>query len=305
MTLVLLNRAAGGGRGGARWDRVAPRVRERLGDVQVVEAPSLAEARARVCDALTLGIRTFVAAGGDGTVNRLVGLLADALPDDALATVAVGAVGLGSSNDVHKPHRPGAWIDDVPVRLDAGVAGPHDLGVAELDGTHRVFLLNASVGVTAEANHAFNHPGPVLSSLKRSSTSLAIAYAALRTVLAYRGQVLRLTTANETIFAGRVLNLAAVKSPYISGNLRYGDAWQPDSGRLRLHVLHDAGRLCALATLRGLTRGSFPPGPKRLSLDVDEVTVSSAKPFALELDGEVLRTSRVRLAVTRRFRLCS
>lgn len=93
-------------------------------------------------------------------------------------------------------------------------------------------------------------------------------------------------------------------SPRLVAAACLGNVWEPDSGRLRLHLLHDAGLLATLTTLRGLTQGSFPPGPTRVSLDVEEVTVSSARSFALELDGEVLRTCRVRLAATRRIRLC-
>jgi diacylglycerol kinase family enzyme len=52
---------------------------------------------------LERGETDFVAAGGDGTVNAVVSALVENASPDALRRIRLGAVGLGSSNDFHKP----------------------------------------------------------------------------------------------------------------------------------------------------------------------------------------------------------
>ena len=72
--VVLLNPSAGGGLAGRRWRQVEPEVRRRLGDyVLVTSAGSGLEPQ--LSRRIAQGTRDFIAAGGDGTVNRLLELL--------------------------------------------------------------------------------------------------------------------------------------------------------------------------------------------------------------------------------------
>ena len=100
--LVALNPRAGGGRAGERWQRVRPSLSGRYACQQV----SLdADGRwvSIVERAVTDGVRLFFAAGGDGTVNLLLNALRRTRGQVPLERLVLGAVGLGSSNDFHKP----------------------------------------------------------------------------------------------------------------------------------------------------------------------------------------------------------
>ncbi len=104
--IVILNPKAGGGTALARWRRIEPRVRERIGEYTFTVAESEAMVEETVAEALERGEREFVAAGGDGMVNLVMSAILAAAPPGVLATVRLGAVGLGSSNDFHKPLGP-------------------------------------------------------------------------------------------------------------------------------------------------------------------------------------------------------
>jgi diacylglycerol kinase family enzyme len=153
--LALVNPHAGGGKGLARWERVRDAVAARVGSVATVLPADAAEAREAIRRALWDGERDFIAAGGDGTVNLVVNTLLAHVTVAERQRLRLGAVGLGSSNDFHKPHRADGWIGRIAVRLRFDQAVAHDVGRLRYllpDGEWRCrrFILNASIGVTAE-----------------------------------------------------------------------------------------------------------------------------------------------------------
>ncbi len=109
--------------------------------------------------ALARGVRTFVAAGGDGTVHALLAALVETVGIEPLEELTLGVAALGSSNDFVKPLRPGD--SPVPLRLDTSHAVPRDLvRVRAIDSSGRewtsLLAVSASAGVVAEGNALFN-----------------------------------------------------------------------------------------------------------------------------------------------------
>src|SRR5512141_1510213 len=100
--LIFFNPAAGGGRALNRWDKIAPRVAS-LNRIQLQLLDGHADALQVLINAVERGETEIVAAGGDGTVNAVLNLLMNPLLRDKLDSLAFGAIGLGSSNDFHKP----------------------------------------------------------------------------------------------------------------------------------------------------------------------------------------------------------
>jgi len=305
--VVFVNPTAGGGRALRLWSEIEPVLRQRYGAVEThVGAGRCATARI-VRTALADGQRFFVAAGGDGTVQHVLQAMMEAMPVME-AMPCLGALGLGSSNDFHKPFHHNQRIAHVPCKLDASQATRRDVGVLTLDTAgeetvRRYWLLNSSLGVTAQANAFFNVPDAVLAGLKRRSTPLAIVYAALHTLLAARPISVRLSCDGneERVDAA---NLAVVKSPFCSGSFRYDSPFEPASGAFHVHLCEASSRARLLYILWHLGRGRFQGLTGTRSWTARRIEVTTAEPVAVEFDGEVVTTRRAVFSVESGPRVC-
>lgn len=300
--IVILNPAAGGGRALVKWDRIEPTVRAAFSDCELVTPGSAAEIGQRVKAALEAGRRDFVAAGGDGTVSLVAAALLEHARADQLRRVRLGAIGLGSSNDFHKPSRRDRRIAGVPVKLEFSAATPHDVGVlnyADETGTprRRIWIVNASIGTTAEANRFFNQPDTTLRFLKRATPSLAIVYAALRTIIAYRGLAITLTVDERWFVRTRLKNLGVVKNPHFTGALRYDSPYEPASGRFHVHLLNEMPLPRVARVLLGLLHGRFSGHAGARSWPATRLRAESDTPFAVEGDGEVVTATRAEFSL--------
>jgi len=305
VALVLLNPAAGGNRGLARWRRTESALRG-VCEPSVVETDLAGEWRFTVRQEIEAGTRLFIAAGGDGTVSALADELARARGWIPLDEFTLGAIGLGSSNDFHKPF--GATVGGVPLRIVPSDAR-RDLCVARYttaDGaTHtRCFVISASLGVVAEANAFFNDGNRPEQWLRGRWTGGAILYAAVHTIATWRNLALRIRAGGRTS-AAAVTNLSVSKTPFVSGMFRYDRSVAPDDGLLAIHLCEGMSRQQAVGALVDLARGRFEGRPGRRHWNTWRVAVAANGPLALELDGEVVRARRVTFGVLReQVRVC-
>jgi len=307
--LVVLNRRAHGGRAAERWERVAPFLRTAASFDVVDGDGDIAPVRQRIRRALQAGETRFVAAGGDGTVNLLATALAQDAPE-RLEDLTLGGIGLGSSNDFHKPHPATAEIDGVPTRLDFAHAERRDVCGAQTwteDGASRTlyWIVNASVGITAEANWTFNHPGRWLALLKRTSSDTAIVWAALRTILRCPALEARVSVDGAPAAPVRLKNLGIVKNPHFAGSLCYDSPFEPDSGLMHAHLVGDLPVPRLLRVFAALARGRFAGSPGTTSWRAHRLELESDRTFAVECDGEVVRARRATFFVLpQRLRVC-
>ncbi len=299
--LVLLNPNAGGGTAAERWRRIEPQIRSLVGPYTLVEAANVDEVKGCVREALQAGETAFIAAGGDGTVNLVMTSLLENAPRRALERVTLGAVGLGSSNDYHKPLDPAKQIDGVPFKLDFVTTIAHDVclltyrDVQQALHTRR-WLINASVGTTAEANRFFNAPDATLRWMKRVVPSLAMVYAALRTVFGYRSRPMTITLdETQTVYA-RVKNLGVVKNPHFTGTLKYNSPYEPGSGHFYVHLLKRVSLPRLIWTLAGLLFGRFS-GHRTGSWRATRLRIEAEQPLAVLGDGEVVTAIRAYFSV--------
>lgn len=292
--LAIVNVTAGGGQAAQRWERVCPALLARLPGIRILNGDHGVDGvRRAIGAALASGETRFVAAGGDGTVNLLAATLAD-LAGASLDRLTLGAVALGSSNDFHKPYHPATDLAGRPARLDFARATPRDVcavrwtdeaGASETG----YYIVNASIGITAEANWRFNHPGPVLRALKPVSTGAAITWAALTTIAHCPPLDATLTLDDGAAQRVRLKNLGVVKCPNFAGSLRYDSPFEPDSGRLDVHLVRAMPLHKLLRVFARLGHGQFRGIPGTASWQAQRVAVRANRPFAVEMDGEVVR----------------
>lgn len=305
--IVLLNPNAGGGTAAAKWRRFVaamPPLGEPV-DLQYVKHRQ--DFPALVAAAAGKGERHFVAAGGDGTVDDLLNALLG-LPLALRRDAILGAVGLGSSNDFHKPVEKAA--NGVPFRMEFDQARPRDVGRALMRNSGktdlRYFCINASVGITAYGNALFNQPDRILRWLKSHTNGSAITYAALKAIFKYENMPMSVELASGERTTVSLTNLGIVKNPHFSGSLRYDVPSKYNDGLFHLCAATGMGLLGRLHLLWSLSHGVFNGIPGTMCWTAPSLTMESSSPFAVELDGEIRSATRVEFSIIQNcLKVCS
>jgi len=300
--LVLLNPHAAYGRALRAWGTVRNELESRVGAIRVVETVCPEDTRTAVADAVDGGETAILAAGGDGTVHAVANAL---LATGGAREVALGAIGLGSSNDFHKPFRRDAFIGGVPVLIDCEHAEPRDvirLSVESPEGESAILyaVLNASIGITAETNDVFNHPTSFVRAARGLSMNTAIVAAMLTTLATFHDVPCRLVVDGRDEGVRSVSNLGVIKSAHFAGSFTYDTPIEPDDGLLGVNLCERLTPFQAVATLAALGRGRFEGRPKTTTWTARRVSVVSDDAFALETDGEVEQARSVDLSVLRK-----
>jgi len=319
---VFVNPGATYGTGRERWSRVEGELRRRLGGFEVEETGAPGQLRGRLAELVRQGERRFVAAGGDGTVNLLANAImalpeseppAGEQPGGELAgrdRIVLGAVGLGSSNDFHKPIVESATIEGMPVKVDFEGARDRDVIRIEYEEPEgpavvRYSLINASVGVTAEANARFNDPNWFIRTARAVSVDAAISAAVLTTLATWTDVTCALAIDGGEPAMTSVTNLSVFKNAHFGGALCYDTPVAPDDGVLGVGLCEGMSALETVSALSALRKGRFAGRPKTRTWKVRSVSVRGDRVFALETDGEVMRARSARFSVAaRRVRCC-
>jgi diacylglycerol kinase family enzyme len=293
--VIIINPYAGAGKAREKWKKIETQIFQRLGSVKLVFLSEKTSMKDCVYDLLNQDHQHFIAGGGDGTVNLLLQSLLNLVTPSQLSKIKIGAIGLGSSNDFHKPLKIQHMIHRIPCKFNFTIAKARDVGILSFidnEGLEqkKYWLINASIGITAEANLFFNTPDFILNCLKKTITNSAILYAALRTIASYRNR-------NMTVKIGRskskkinLTNMGIVKSPHFSGNFSYNTPFETNNGQFYINICRDMHLLNALYILLNLSNNRFCGLPKTESICSNHLKVKSEHPFAIEFDGEVIVT---------------
>ena len=294
--LVIVNPNANNGRARTKWQQIRSQVADLVGPFNECVAPDPDAVRHCIANALGRGEHRFVAAGGDGTVNLVMTDLVELASPAVLEHISFGAIGLGSSNDFHKPKR--TTIDGVPCRLDFSHSLRHDIGrTVYVDPTGacgvRHWLINASVGTTAAGNWLYNRAAGLVGWLKRCSASLGMIGAALTAVVRNRRVPVTLEREDGSRESLLLCNLGIVKNPHFTGVLKYDSPYEPNSGDFFVHLLVSASLWDTIVTLARLARGRFAGRVTARTWRTRHLVLESTEPFAVEGDGEIVLARRV------------
>jgi diacylglycerol kinase family enzyme len=288
--IILLNPHAGGGTALDKWRRISailPPIREKI-ELYFLEAQLDLDGVVKA--AVSRGDHHFLAAGGDGTVNATLNALMR-LPPSLRERVIFGAIGLGSSNDFHKPADADHIIEGIPARMDFQHPAWRDVGSVRIGqsghSSIHYFLINASAGITAEGNALFNKPDMLLSWLKSHSTPMAILYAALRALTMHENRPCTIEIRGYSPLSLNLTNLGIVKNPHFSGSLHYEVPANYADGDFQIFLAEDMHLIERVGLLQALSRGKFRGLAKTRSLHAPELTIASSRTLLLELDGEI------------------
>jgi diacylglycerol kinase (ATP) len=309
--LVVLNPRSNGGAAAKRWPAVRSAMQRLRPDAHIVTPASAAEARCVITTGIAAGHDAVVVAGGDGTVNLALNAIMDAATDQPRSPqIALGAIGLGSSNDFHKPITPERALAGAPARINVRDATRVDVGRAtiQLPGGGQIvryFLLNASIGMVADGNNAFNTSRGLIKWLKARNVDLAIAVCAAQVLAALPVRQLEISVPGWT-HDGPVANVGVLKSVHFAGGMRYDTPVVCDDGQFDVNIWRAAGRMSLSRLIFGLYRGRFLGSPLAVSRRSDSVTLRPQRPCHLELDGEIVVAQSARLDVLgARLKVCA
>ncbi|MFN2438442.1 MAG: diacylglycerol kinase family protein [Chitinophagaceae bacterium] len=297
---IIINPNCNQGRGWKRWLSIRSDVSKQLLQAKEIVTEKGEDLSIQLKKILESNEEAFIiSAGGDGSIHTLVNMLLKS-GNSNKKNISIGAIGLGSSNDFLKPFQ--SVIKNIPVRIN--IARPyllHDVGKAvyldeKNNQKEKLFIINASFGVTAEGNWNFNNPRRLLKWLKTNSTRLAISYTAISTILSYKNKyaTIRFNGEEQQL---NISNINILKIPYVSGSLHYKQAILRDDGRLGLNICFNMNKRELLQTLFNLEKGRFTENNKRISTFANDFQLVSDIPIVFECDGETEKATCVQVSV--------
>jgi len=302
---LLLNTHAGGGSAKKKWEQIESAVLKNINEVKIINLDNSIDMSKVIQEAEKNDEKDFIIAGGDGTINSFINDLINKIDSREIKKYKIGAIGIGSSNDFHKPIQKENLRNDIPAKIDFNSCQQRDICMIKYkvgsDFLHKYFLLNASIGVTAEANNLFNNPDMILKFLKKNFSGLAIFYAALKIIFTYKNFKAKIIFDSYETYSFQISNLSIIKNPNISGNLSYASDPDYQNGLYDIYLTHSMNKLNLINLLKSLSNKVFPKNEKTKYCKTSKIKVSAESEFLIEFDGEVIKTNYAEFSILNKY----
>ena len=284
-----MNPAAAGGTTGKRWPEIAHRAAQRGldGDALISERPG--QLTTLAADAVAGGATRLVVVGGDGSVNEVVNGIADA------HGVELAVIPRGTGWDFVRTF-------DIPRDLDAAVDVALTGSVREIDlgaVTYRtwggedarsIFANVASAGISGAIAQRANE------SSKALGGKVSYYWATLAVFVGWQTGEMRVTVDGESR-NGKMIDAVVCNGRYLGGGMMMCPEAEPDDGVFDVLLIGDVTKRDLLLVLPKTYKGNHLPHPRLELLRGKVVTVESAEPLPIELDGEQPGTTPARFEV--------
>jgi diacylglycerol kinase family enzyme len=297
--IVLLNKYSNGGKSVEKWEESKPELESKYFKGNYTLISDFEDFSKRLYNEFHKGERVVIGAGGDGTINFLLNQVMQ-MKKEERSQLIMGAIGLGSSNDFHKPLSEDRYLScEVPLKLDSENAADHNVGQVDFEDekgkwNRKYFIINCSIGIIAKANYLFNSKEKIIKWLKSKWVMGTIWYAALKILFVAKNIPAKVKVGNKKI-STEVTSLSVVINPHVSGNFCYDFNINSQSDYLGVGLCERMGILARLKTIISLTRGKFLGLPKTRSWMAREIEIKPDSPTPLELDGEIYLARRIKI----------
>ena len=290
--LVVLNKNSGGGTALRKWENIYKLLRLN-GSTEIFIVERNGSLDEFIKNSIKKCKTDFVIAGGDGSINYFLNRCIQLLGPNELAQIKLGAVGIGSSNDFHKPFEKQNILGSIPFKINFERVIKRDVGCIQYLNNGKTlkkyFLINASLGITAEGNNFFNNPNFILNQLKKISIQGAITYTILKNILTYKNFQVKIEDNNES-FTANITNLGILKSPYFTGKLRFNSDPLFSNGLFDINLYESLSKVKLLKLFYFLSKAKPDNSLNKKFWRTNRIKISSEKEFAVEFDGEVITT---------------
>ena len=275
-TFVLLNPAAGRGRGARRWDAFASLLREHLGDWDHAVSERAGHEVELMDRALERGYRNIVAVGGDGTWS----VAADRIVRSERRDVTLGLLPAGTGCDFGKSL--GIRWDDLG-RVVKGIAAGRRrrIDVGRCEGRHFLNVVGFGFDIAVIDDAA---GVPILKG------DLLYRFSALRQLFSFPGLPLRLTGRGGPRERDALM-LVVANANYFGGSFHIAPRASLDDGRLDAVCIPNVGPFGRARLFAAVGKGEHE---KHGGVEIEQSAsfeVSFDRPVRYEVDGEVYGSS--------------
>jgi diacylglycerol kinase (ATP) len=291
--VVLLNGAAGRGRSRRKHEIVREEAAAAGIEVCVAASPEEMEQCAR--EAAASGITRVIAAGGDGTVHRVLNGIcgngaAPSRRTTPLDSQALGIIPCGSGNDLAVNL---GIPRDVRAAAQLAFTGPArdiDLCRIECADATRHFACIASFGLDSHANRIANlHTGPFRG-------TVLYMWSLLRALAEFTPVDVRLTH-DAGDYRGEVMLLVAANASSYGGGMRIAPEANLADGLLDLVAVRRMTRLKLLWCFPEVFSGKHVSREEVTCWRSTAVLVEAARPLQIFADGEYIGDTPARVRV--------
>lgn len=289
---IILNANANEKKSERNWRPVAEQFRLRgiRHELHVTHQPGEGMATVRhLCDS---GVRHFVAAGGDGTVNEVVNGIFTSNADPSEIYLAV--LPLGRGNDWVRTHHYPQKTEQVIELWHKGRFMQHDIGLVTTltDGQQtnsRYFINIAGFGFDADVIYNVTHHTSHFLGLNTYVLSL------IKTLFSHKPIPVHVKTTDGG-FDGNVFMVIAAICQYNGGGIREAKYAIPDDGKLDLIVVPELGILKVIRHLKDMFSGDHIDKIKEIRKSLTTgLTLTSPQTLRGETEGELLTPGDYRI----------
>ncbi len=303
---IILNINAGGNSALEKFEKIKSRVHS-LEKADIISERNKDTVDKLIGDSIKNGEFQFAAAGGDGTVNCLLNSIMHYVPFEQIERIILGAIGLGSSNDFHKPFN--SQIDGIPYSIDFNNYYERDICYLDYHSNGKIkrkyFLINASIGLTALGNYYYNNRNLLVKYVSKFNPAVSIYYSIFKTLLKFRNIPVNIDQESNVPRSIALSNLAVLKNPHFSADLKYNAQIDYGNGLFNFYLCDRMNKLDMIKLLASLQKGSTGNIHKLSTWTGSSLKISSSSPFWCEYDGEVIKTDSISFGIlNKKLKVC-
>lgn len=284
-TFVIINPRAGG-RGMHRWPLMADQLYQALGLFEYEFTNAAGAATLLATQALRQGYQRILAVGGDGTVNEVLNGFFERNGDVINPEAVLGCLPAGSGTDLWKSLGIAEQWSAAVQAIALGHTRACDVGRVSLH-THddkpllRYFCNVADVGLGGEVvDRAKKLPS-------WGNGTVNYLWAAMTAFLQWKPAEMQLTVDGEPLAPERLVIALIANGQFCGGGMHVAPRAQLDDGVFDLVTLRDLPKWQLVQILPKLYSGHFEGLAAIQRRQAQSISITSAKPLRVTIDGEV------------------
>ncbi|MBF0410511.1 MAG: hypothetical protein HQM10_24410 [Candidatus Riflebacteria bacterium] len=296
---IFLNPAANRAASEKAWQKIENGMRSRGIKYNLHKSTSRENMISLVHDAVSRGSRRLIAAGGDGTLQTLLDALMPRLESEPalIEKIVIGSLGIGTSNDFHKPFTDERRFEGYPCRLNEEKKSLNDVikvHIVHPDGSNseRYFCQSSSIGLIPVTNDLLTQQKGFFNFLYRNIYSIGMPLATLYVLCTYSGFEARVKISGET-FEGIFSGMTVLKRPHMAGNFVFATKRSVSDGLVDYALCSKVSALRSLNLSVAFQEKGFAGHPEVTFRETDKISASFSRPQIVEFDGELSSATEV------------